>query len=313
MEAKAGATASPARVVVGPTPLASRRLLIALALIATYVIWGSTYYAMAVAIKSVPPFLMASMRYVTAGVLLVLILRLSGAAFPTRRQWQNAAVVGGLLLFVGNGAVAFALQYVNSSTTALTVATTPAWAAIVAIFFTAVRPRWIEWLGIALGLAGVVLLHYKSQLPLHPVGLAALLIATMSWALGSIWSKHLDLPQGLMASGAQMLSGGLMLFALSRAKGEHLVQVPSLQSLLALAYLVLFGAMIAFSAYGYLLKTVSPTLATSNALVNPLVAVAIGVGLGGEPFTLLTVVAMLVILAGVALLAIAHESPQEPS
>jgi drug/metabolite transporter (DMT)-like permease len=299
--------------LVAAGPFASRRVLIPLALIATYLIWGSTYYGMSVAIRTMPPFFMGAVRYLIAGSLLILILRLRGAALPTLQQWKNSALIGGLLLFVGNGAVAFALQYVNSSTTALTLATTPAWAAVIAIFFTAAKPRWIEWLGIALGIVGVALLHYKNPLPLHPLGIFALLVGTISWSLGSIWSKQLDLPQGVMASGAQMLAGGAMLLGLSWSSGEHLARMPSSESLVALSYLVLFGAMVAFSAYGYLLHTVSPSLATSNTLVNPLVAVAIGVGLGGEPFNALIVVAMLIILAGVALLAIAHEPPQEPS
>lgn len=289
-----------------------RRYLIPLALAATYVIWGSTYYGMAVAIQSIPPFFMGGVRYTAAGALLMLILRFRGHPLPTRRQWRSAALVGGLLLLVGNGAVAFALQYINSSTTALTVATTPAWAAIIAMFFGGARPRWLEWLGIALGIAGVALLHYKSPLPLHPLGLIALLIGTISWAWGSIWSRYLDQAPGLMASGAQMLMGGAMLLVQGVLVGEH-PAMPSAHSLLALVYLILFGSIVAFSAYSYLIKVVRPTLATSNALVNPLVAVIIGAGLGGEPFSRMTVLAMVVILLGVALIVLGKEAAHATS
>jgi drug/metabolite transporter (DMT)-like permease len=268
---------------------------------------------MLVAIKTMAPFFMGGVRYVIAGILLMTILCLRGATLPTAQQWKNAALIGSLLLLVGNGAVAFALQYINSSTTALTLATMPAWAAVITIFFTASKPRWIEWAGIALGIAGVALLHYRNPLPMHPLGLLALLLATISWALGSMWSKQLAMPRGLMSSAAQMLTGGLMLLTLSWLSGESWRQLPSTESPVALAYLVVFGAMVAFSAYGYLLHTVSPALATSNTLVNPLVAVIIGVGLGGEPFNAMIIVAMVIILVGVALLAVAHEPPQEPA
>jgi drug/metabolite transporter (DMT)-like permease len=268
---------------------------------------------MLVAIKTMAPFFMAGVRYVIAGTLLMVILALRGSTLPTAQQWKNAALIGSLLLLVGNGAVAFALQYINSSTTALTLATTPAWAAVITIALTASKPRSIEWAGIALGIAGVALLHYRNPLPMHPVGLLALLVATVSWALGSMWVKQLAMPRGLMSSAAQMLAGGLMLLVVSWASGESWGQLPSTESLVALAYLVVFGAIVAFSAYGYLLHTVSPTLATSNTLVNPLVAVIIGVGLGGEPFNAMIIVAMLIILLGVGLLAVAHEAPQEPA
>ena len=283
----------------------SPRVLVPLALAATYLIWGSTYYGMAVAIRTLPPLRMGGIRYTIAGALLMLILRWRGAALPTVKQWKSAAIFGGLLLLIGNGAVGIALQYINSSTTALTIATTPAWAAIIAIFFTGARPRRLEWAGIALGIIGVALLHYKNPLPLHPLGLTLLLIATVSWAWGSIWSRYLDQASGLMASSAQMLAGGLMLLVASLVMRETGAEPASPRSLTALAYLIVFGSMIAFSAYGYLVKTVQPALATSNALVNPLVAVVIGAGLGGEPLSPMVFAAMFVILAGVGLVALA--------
>jgi drug/metabolite transporter (DMT)-like permease len=214
--------------------------------------------------------------------------------------------VGALLLVGGNGGVTFAEQWVPSGLAALVVATTPLWAAL----FSGLWGRWpvrLEWAGLALGIAGVALLNLENGLSANPLGAAALLFATASWAFGSIWSGRLSLPSGLMAPAAEMLVGGALLMGISLALGELVPTAPSERSLWSLAYLIVFGAIVAYSAYTYLLKRVRATLATSYAYVNPVVAVGLGVWLAGEQITGIGMMAMVVILAGVALLLVARE------
>ncbi|MGZ3618296.1 MAG: EamA family transporter, partial [Ktedonobacteraceae bacterium] len=161
-----------------------------------------------------------------------------------------------------------------------------------------------EWLGLGLGFVGVVLLNLGSGLWASPFGAIILLIAPMCWAFGSAWSHHLQLPAGLMASAAQMLIGGIFVTIIGLILGQWITSMPTMQSLLALLYLIVFGSLIAYSAYGYVLRRVRPALATSYAYVNPVVAVCLGVALVGESVTVLTIVAMVVILVGVALLSL---------
>jgi drug/metabolite transporter (DMT)-like permease len=279
---------------------------IGLALLAVYFIWGSTYLALRIAVETFPPFLMSAIRFIIAGGALFVFALLRGAPLPTRRQWGNATLVGGLLLGGGMGGVAFAEQWVASSLAATAVAVIPLWAAL----FAGLWGRWpggIEWIGLLLGLTGVALLNMEGGMRANPVGAIALIIAPMCWAFGSIWSRHLSLPGGIMATGIEMLGGALVLLVMSLIFRENLKEMPSEASLLALVYLIIFGSLVAFSAYMYLLGRVRASLATSYAYVNPVVAVMLGVVLAGEQIGLPGIVAMIIILAGVALLMIARE------
>jgi drug/metabolite transporter (DMT)-like permease len=282
-----------------------RGWLVVLSLLAVYVVWGSTYLAIRVALEGFPPFLMASVRFLLAGAVLYLVLRLRGVPGPRRHQWGSAALVGGLLLLGGNGGVVFAEQWVASGLAALGVATVALWSAIFAGLWGQ-WPRRLEWVGLAVGFAGVALLNLEGNLRASPAGAVALLVATTSWALGSMWSRHLDLPPGLMASAAQMLAGGGLLLLASVAVGEHVPRAVPARPLLALAYLVVFGSWVGFTAYLYLLRRVRPAVATSYAYVNPVIAMALGVAFAGERITLSEWVAMPVILGGVALVMVAH-------
>ena len=273
------------------------------ALLAVYVIWGSTYLAIRIALEGFPPFLMAGVRFVFAGAVLFAFLRARGMPAPTRRQWRSAAIVGGLLLLGGNGGVVFAEQTVASGLTALGVATVALWSAIFAGLWGH-WPRRLEWVGLALGFAGVALLNLGGNLRASPAGSTALAIATMSWAFGSMWSRHLDLPGGLMASAAEMLTGGALLLVASAVVHEGLPAVHSARPVWALVYLVVFGSWVGFSAYVYLLRRVRPAVATSYAYVNPVIAVLLGLGLAGERIAANEWVAMPVILAGVALVVL---------
>lgn len=276
-----------------------------LALLAVYILWGSTYLAIRIALESLPPFFMAGFRFFVTGTALYLFLRIRGVKAPTREEFKGAAIVGVLLLLIGNGGVVWAEQWVSSSLAALGVATVPLWT----VLFGGIWKRWptaLEWFGVILGFAGVALLNFEGDLQAHPLGALALLIAAISWALGSAWSRNLPLPSGLMAASIEMVCGGLALFLLSFLSGESVTGVPTLRSGLALFYLMFFGALLGFSAYTYLINNVRPALATSYAYVNPLIAVTIGVGLAGESLSKTGFIAMLVIITAVVIVIYGH-------
>lgn len=271
------------------------------ALIALYLIWGSTYLAMRLVVEGMPPLLSAGIRYSIAGTLFFVFLKLRGAAWPSLRQWRDAGMVGVLLLLGGNGAVALALeQGISSGMAALVVALAPLFALIFASMWgQVVQGR--DWLGIALGVAGIVLLNSGSVLSASPAGTILLVMAALIWAFGSMWGKRLQQPPAFMASAVQMLVGGAVLMLAGTLRGEAITTMPSTQSLWALAYLIFFGSILGFSSYVYLLATVRPALATSYAYVNPVVAVALGVWLGGEQVDAMELAGMTVILAGVVM------------
>jgi len=277
--------------------------LIVLSLFSLYFIWGGTYLAMRIGLEGFPPFLMASVRFLIAGSLLYAVLRLRGAVAPTRAQWIGSEIIGTLLLVGGNGGVAFSEQWVASGLAAVGLAAIPLWTALFAGFWG----RWptrIEWLGLGVGFVGVILLNLGNGMWTNPLGAIALLLAAISWALGSAWSRHISLPPGLMSSAAQMLVGGCVLLVLSLGLRERTPNLAVGQSLWAIAFLIIFGSLVAFSAYGYLLRHVRPALATSYAYVNPMVAVGLGVLLAGERLTPIELVAIAVTLTGVGLVSL---------
>jgi drug/metabolite transporter (DMT)-like permease len=277
-----------------------QKWLIPFCLVALYFIWGSTFLAMKFAIASYPPFMMASLRFLLAGGLLYTVLRLRGEPSPTLAEWGGAAIVGTMLLSVGNAGVAYAQQWVDSGAAAMVIATVPIWMVLFSGFLGEWPHKW-DWLGIVLGLLGVVILNLDGNMQSNPLGAGILLIAAISWALGSVWGKRLPLPSGGMSSAAQMLAGGAVLAVVSTIQGERITTVPTVQATLALAYLVVFGSFVAYSAYLYLLHTVRPALATSYAFVNPLVALALGAWLADERIGMYEIIAMAVILLGVML------------
>lgn len=306
------ATTSPATTAGSMTPspggtgIVRSRLAIASSLLALYLIWGSTYLGMRIALEGFPPFQLAGIRFLVAGGILYAILRVRGAPPPRRREWAGALLLGTLLLVGGNGGVVFAEQWVASGLAALGIAAVPLWAAL----FFGLWGRWprrLEWLGLGLGFAGVVLLNLENGMRAAPIGAIALLLAPMSWALGSAWSQHVQQPKGLMSSAAQMLAGGGISLLVSLALKEGAPHIATVRPLVAMGFLVLFGSLIAFSAYGYLLRRVRPALATSYAYVNPVVAVALGVALAGEHITTMGLLAMLIILSGVGLVSLVRQ------
>jgi drug/metabolite transporter (DMT)-like permease len=292
------------------TPTGGR---IALALAAVYLIWGSTYLGIRFALEGgFPPFLLGGIRFTIAGSLMYGFLRWRGVPAPTRPQWRNAAVMGLLLMLFGNGMVNLAEQTVSSGMTAVAVASAPLWIGI----FSAMRgekPGRMEWVGIAIGFLGVLWLNADSSLTASPVGLVALLIASLSWSFGSVWSRGRDLPSPFMSSAAQMLCGGVAMCIVGVAVGERFEGMPSAHGLAAFAYLIVFGSIIGFSSYIWLLHHVRPALASSYAYINPAIAVALGAWLAGERFGSHELVAMGVILLGVVAITFAKAAKPKPA
>ena len=286
---------------------------VALALAAVYLIWGSTYLAIRYALEGgFPPFLLGGIRFLIAGGLMYAFLRWRGVAAPTRVQWGNAAVMGVLLLLLGNGMVNLAEQTVSSGMTAVAVASAPLWMGI----FSAIRgqrPNGMEWVGLGIGFLGVLWLNLDSSLSASMVGLIALLIASLSWSFGSIWSRGRDLPSPFMASAAQMLCGGVAMCIVGAVLGERFDGIPSAQGIAAFGYLIVFGSIVGFSAYIWLLHHVRPALAGSYAYVNPAIAVALGAWLAHERFGSHELLAMGVILLGVVAISLAKSAKPKPA
>ncbi|WP_339444661.1 drug/metabolite exporter YedA [Pseudomonas hunanensis] len=285
---------------------ASRRfpLLLIGAFLALYLVWGSTYLFIRIGVESWPPMLMAGVRFLIAGGLLYGFLRWRGVPAPTWPQWRAAGAIGFLLLSCGNGGVTVAEHAgVASGVAALAVATVPLFTLLFGLLFGH-RNSKLEWAGIALGLVGIGMLNLGSNLQASPIGAALIIFAAASWAFGSVWSKTLPLPQGPMASAAEMLVGGAVLLLGSVLSGERMTQLPTAAGWGALAYLVFFGSILAFSAYMYLLKHVRPAAATSYAYVNPAVAVLLGIVFAGEQIGAEECVAMAVIIGAVVLIGL---------
>jgi drug/metabolite transporter (DMT)-like permease len=285
------------------------RLIAAFA--AVYIIWGSTYLAMRFAIETLPPFLMASTRFLVAGSGVYMWMRLRGAPRPTWRQWVATSIVGALLLFAGNGGVVWSEQRVTSSIVALLIAMTPVWMALLDWLRPGgVRPSRGGIAGLGLGLVGIALLVGPGNLvngaPIDLVGAGVVLLAALAWAAGSIYARHARLPAiPLLASGMEMLAGGVLLMALATATGDwsrvH-VDAISLRSALALGYLIVFGSLVAFSAYGWLLKHTTSARVATYAYVNPVIAVFLGWTLAGEPLTVQTLISAAIIVAAIAII-----------
>jgi drug/metabolite transporter (DMT)-like permease len=288
----------------------NQTLLVTLALFCTYFIWGSTYLAIKFGIESFPPFLMAGVRFTVAGIILYGIMRYLGAPNPTKQQWLGATAVGILLPALGNGTVCYVQQTISSSVAALAIATAPIWMAIFASIWGH-KITLKEWLGIAIGFVGIVLLNIGGSLHGDVSSALLLIFAAASWSFGSVWSKHLAMPQGLMGAACQMLMGGIALSIFSYFYGEVWPQTISPKSWGAMLFLVVLGSLVAYSAYQYLLKTVRPLVASSNTFINPAVAFIAGIWLANETVTSTEYAALAVILVGVFLVLSATQNSDE--
>ena len=296
--------------------LGAMRARLLLAFAAVYTVWGSTYLAIRFAVETLPPLLMAGARFIIAGAILLLWSRLRGHGPPTRRDWITGFITGALLLLGGNGAVVWAEQRVPSGIAALLVAVVPLWMVLLDWLRPGGRrPVSLVFVGLALGLVGLGLLVGPDALrgggAIDPVGAAVLMIGSLSWAIGSLYTQRAPRPSSAnTGSGAQMLGGGLCLLAAALMMGEGAqldLAHASTRSLLGFAYLVTFGSLIGFTAYAYLLAHTTAAKAATYAYVNPVVAVLLGWAFAGEPVTARTLLAAAVILAGVAIITVARD------
>jgi drug/metabolite transporter (DMT)-like permease len=295
----------------------SRAKLIA-AFAAIYIIWGSTYLGILFAIETMPPLLMAGARFSIAGLILYVWARRRESTPPTRVQWRNAAIIGALFLVGGNGGVVLAERLVPSGLAALLVATLP----VFVVLIDWARPGGTNptrgvIAGLILGVIGLVVLIGPSAL--HPstgeirlAGVALLILAEISWASGSVIAQHIELPKSaILATGMEAIAGGVILLVISLIAGEPLRFDPSaisLKSFLAFLYLIVFGSMIAFSAFVWLLKVAQPAHVATYAYVNPVVALFLGWAFAGEGLSARTLVASAIVISAVALITTARGS-----
>ncbi len=295
------------------------------AMTSVYIIWGSTYLAIRFAIETIPPFLMAGTRFLVAGGILYLLRRFLGDKAPLWKEWRSAALIGFFLLVGGNGGVVWAQQYVISGMTALLVGTAPLWMVLIDLFHPSGRRpnRWAV-IGLFLGFIGISLLIGQGQLfdkgaQIDFVGAFVLIGASLSWAIGSLYSRQASLPSSpLLWTAMEMLTGGAGLFLLGLLTGElpeFNLSALSFQSFAGFTYLVLFGSWIGLTSYTWLLRNAPTPLVSTYAYVNPVVAVLLGHLIAGEPVTVYTVIAASIIIGSVALISISQQilSKRDPA
>lgn len=292
------------------------RLIAAFA--AVYVIWGSTYLAIRFAVETLPPFLMAGIRFLVSGGALYAWARWRGAEKPDWLHWRTATIIGTLLLLGGNGGVVWAEQFVPSGLTALLITSEPLWIVILVWLMPGGhRPTGGVIFGMLLGLFGISLLvgpgHLLDGRGVHLGGAAVLFLASLSWAAGSLYSSKARLPSsGVLSAGMQMLAGGAVLTVFGTLVGDWnklAWQSVSARSLLSLAYLAVFGSIVGFSSYFWLLRNTTPARASTYAFVNPVVAVFLGWAFAGEAITPRTLAATVIIVVAVMLVILRHAPP----
>jgi drug/metabolite transporter (DMT)-like permease len=296
---------------------------VALALGLVYLLWGSTYLGIAVMIETMPPLLAAGVRYATAGALMLGALavharlrrRNEPAERPTRAHWRSALIIGTLLLLGGNGGVVLSELLIPSGIAAVLVATVPIWLALFEAVLTKRRPSALVIGGLVAGIVGVVVLlvPVEGVESLNPVGVGLVVFAAISWAIGSLYARRAPLPRsGLLGTGMEMLAGGLVLVLAGSMVGEigrTDVGAFSVDSIVALVYLVVFGSIVAFTAYTWLLANVPVSTVATYAYVNPIVAVALGAIFLSEPITARTLIAAAIIIG--AVVAMVSGRPRE--
>jgi drug/metabolite transporter (DMT)-like permease len=289
----------------------SMKWRVVLAFAAIYVIWGSTYLAIRLAIETIPPYLMGGARFLIAGALLYGVLRWRGVKAPARVHWRAALIVGALLLFGGNGGVMLAEQYVPTGLAALIIATVPLWMVVLNWKWgDRIRPTIGTAIGVGLGLFGIGLIAAPGQSvaegAINPIGLVMLIVASLSWSIGSLYSRRAQLPTNallstameMLAGGSLMMIAGLLLGQGAQIRWDHV----SVLSLTALGYLVIFGSLVGFTAYVWLLKVSTPARVSTYAFVNPVVAVFLGWAFAGEQLSARVMVAAAIIILAVVLI-----------
>jgi len=295
---------------------------VVLAFAALYFLWGATYLAMKIGIETIPPFLLAGARHAIAGTVLFVWLRAREKEPLTRQHWLGAAAIGALMLFGGNGGVAWSVQCVPSGIAAVIIALMPLWLVLLDWLRPGgSKPGWQVFVGLALGFAGIVLLVGPERLAgsdrVNPLGAGVLILASISWAIGSLLSRHLVLPKALLMGVAlQSICGGALLFAAAWPTGEWARLAPeavSMRSLWALAFLVVCGSILGLTSYIWLLRVTSAANVATYAYVNPAVALGLGWLLGGEAITARALLATAIILAAVVLIVSTRERKAMPA
>ena len=292
-----------------------------IALLALYIVWGSTYLAIRFTVETIPPFLSAGIRFLVSGSILFIWRRAAGDALPTKRQWRSVAIVGTFLLLGGNGLVSFAEKTVPSGVAALIIGSMPLWlVGIEALRPGGVKPNWLAILGLLIGFSGIFLLVGPGELVgegnnLEPLGIGTLLMAAFLWSVGSIYSRGADMPESsLMATGAEMLTGSLAIFIVSGLTGEwsgFSFEDVSRTSWLGLIYLITIGSLIGFVSYIWLLKHAPVSVVATYAYVNPLVAVFLGAWMANEVINARILIAGLVIIGSVVLINQTRSKPKK--
>ncbi|HEY5984417.1 MAG TPA: EamA family transporter [Anaerolineales bacterium] len=283
-----------------------------LALIALYIVWGSTYLAIRFAVDTIPPFLMAGTRFLVSGAILYVWRRAAGDPQPTRRQVRSAVIVGVLLLLGGNGLVSWAEQHVASGIAALMVASIPLWMVLLDAFRpNGTKPDWKIILGLLIGFGGIALLVSSSsgisaQDGLDAIGIGVLLLAALIWSYGSLYGRDADMPQSsLMGTAIEMLGGAAGLLIVATVTGEwpqlRLAEI-SPNSIWGLVYLIVFGSLIGFVSYSWLLRNAPIPLVSTYAYVNPIVAIFVGAWLGRELLTPGIILSALIIIGSVVVI-----------
>lgn len=293
----------------GPAPAA--KINIVAAFLTIYLIWGTTFLAIRIAVETIPPFMMAGLRFVLAGGVMLPISLAQGGRFPSLHHWRSAAIVGGLMLMGGIGLLSLAERRLPSGLAALVVATIPIWITLFEwLGFRGKRPSNQTFTGLGLGFAGAALLFVPAldtRAGTYDLGgMGIVFVGAMLFAIGSLYSRRVPLPEDTRISTAsEMLAGGGLLLLVSLMAGEPTrldVAAISTRSIIALAYLTVFGSIIGYTAYLWLLKTVDPAKVSTNFYVNPVIAVLVGGVVAGETITLPMVIAAAVILLGVAVI-----------
>jgi drug/metabolite transporter (DMT)-like permease len=289
------------------------RLIASLA--AVYVIWSSTYLAMKIAVAELPPLLMASARFGSAGLVLLVVARRRGASWPRRVDWIAVFPIGALMFVGGNGFVAISQLSVTSGGTAVVSAMMPLWIGIVG-WWSGERPSRREWSSVVLGLFGIIVLMEGPSLAGEPLHLGLLILAPLCWAMGSILARKLTGPVAtdmFLLPAVQMITGAIALCIVGLGRGETLSLDVSATAWAALGYLWIFGSLIAFTAYTWLLRNTRPVIATSYAYVNPGLAVVLGAVISGEPLGWTTLVALILMIIAIWLAISGRALRQQPA
>ena len=298
---------------LNPSGSQASRWAILAGMLTIYVVWSSTYLAIRFAVETMPPFLMAGVRFLVAGLFLYALRRLKGDPAPSSVEWRSTGLIGIFLLVGGNGGVVWAEQRIVSSIAALVVGATPLWIILIdMIRLKGKLPPPLSIIGVVIGFVGITILvgpwqsKEASLTSLDPLGVVSLLIASISWALGSVYSRQVKLPPSpLLATGMEMTIGGSVLLILGTLLGEsrrlNLADI-SARSWWALIYLVIIGALLGFAAYTWLLRVAPLSLVSTYAYVNPLMALILGNLLAQEPITPRLLVSAIIIIGSVALI-----------